>query len=147
MKRDKSNTINEKIFFRFGDVFRPSDTMSVCLARLSVLSEDLRFEVGGFADAESDLETLGARHRQVYFLRRAVATRHEVGDTLRELRKCHDLSRVTRTFNNSEEETWRQVIELFSKNTGGKGKRRLLTDIRHDMVDTLTTERRMAYGT
>jgi hypothetical protein len=88
------------------------------IARIAVLYEDLRIELTAASENEMPkLDTINARHRKTYFLRRAVATLREFGEAIRFLQGLPEFGSIRRSFEDSEAiQMWNDAVRFFKDN-------------------------------
>ena len=118
---------------RFASVFRrnPSSTFEEGIARIAVLYEDLRVEVLGIAQAAPPVDVLGPDYRQLYFMRRAIATAREFQSALATLANTTEFkniaARATELHDEDCQNKWLAAMNFFRSNRG------ILRSIRNDV--------------
>lgn len=86
------------------------------VACLCVLFEDLRIEING--QIEEDLKRLdecGTTYRNLYFLRRSIATLHEFAEILRDLDRLPSFQLIRLRFDVGSEIQWKRATTYFRK--------------------------------
>jgi hypothetical protein len=88
------------------------------IARIAVLYEDLRIELTAASENEMPkLDTINARHRRTYFIRRAIATLREFGEAIRCLQGLPEFRGIRRSFEDSEAiRMWNDAVRFFKEN-------------------------------
>jgi hypothetical protein len=99
---------------RLSEIFRgESPEVAASIARLYVLIEDLRIEITGFKEKKlRPLDATSVTLRQIYFLRRSIATLEEFSDCLVYLDENRKFGRVKLTFREGVKE-WQEAISFF----------------------------------
>jgi hypothetical protein len=91
-------------------------TLSPCIARLSVLYEDLRIEVEGISAVSIPaLDVTSQTYRAQYFLRRAIASLVEFADALRLLDGKSEFSQIKSGFNPQLVRYWNRSVSFFDR--------------------------------
>jgi len=89
-------------------VFDADSDFDVCLARLSVLYEDLRFELMTASRTDDDAE-------RTYFIRRSVGTLREFVECLEWLNGLAEFAAVKRGFNKFQRGEWNSALAFLSQ--------------------------------
>ena len=96
-------------------MFVPAE-MHAHIAQIAVLFEDLRLELTGVSEESlKPLETIGAKHRRNYFLRRSVATLVEFVGAIRMLDENRDFQLVKRRFDSDASQEWQEATSYLRK--------------------------------
>lgn len=86
------------------------------IARLCVLFEDLRIEISGLCAEDLDrLDECGKIGRQLYFLRRSLATLFEFTEALKELDQLPAFRPIRARFHPIAERHWARALTYFEK--------------------------------
>ena len=99
-------------------IFSPSNDRELhsLIACVCVLFEDLRIEIAGIsADDLVLLDECGKELRQLYFLRRSIATLHEFANALQELDQLPSFQPVKKRFSKTALAHWTRAIDYFQK--------------------------------
>ncbi len=101
---------------RLASVFSAQSDMELhaLIAGLCVLFEDLRLEINGLAvDDLGRLDDCRKIARQLYFLRRSIATLHEFTGLLAELEQLSEFQPVRARFNEMARRHWARANKRF----------------------------------
>jgi len=87
-----------------------------CVARLSVLYEDLRIETSGmYGESLPHFDVNGKVYRRLYFLRRAILSACEFAEALRLLDECPDFKSVKARLAPELSARWDQGVYVYSQ--------------------------------
>jgi hypothetical protein len=107
---------------------RSGEDLHTLIACLCVLFEDLRIEVAGIAAKElGDLDECGKGGRQLYFLRRSMATLHEFASVLSEIDQLPSFQVVRAGFSTTSQRHWPRALTYFRRHE------RYIARIRHNV--------------
>jgi len=98
-------------------VFSDGGLLSVHIARLSVLYEDLCIESKAIQeDSIPALDSTGKDYRRHYFFRRFIGTFVEFAEALRLLNQCPEFPAISSQFDHEQFEEWERAIAFFNEN-------------------------------
>jgi len=87
------------------------------IARLCVLSEDLRIEIGGLNATQIDeMDELGRKARSLYFLRRSMGTLFEFAGAIARIEALPEFSIVKDGFGPMASRHWAKSVRFFHNN-------------------------------
>jgi hypothetical protein len=97
------------------EVFTAGRTLSVHIARLSVLFEDLRLESFGAREMGplEPLDKIGKHYRYFYFLRRMLVSLDEFAGALNQVNANVEWKRIRATFDSETEKRWDGAVKYF----------------------------------
>jgi hypothetical protein len=105
---------------------RTEKELHALIACICVLFEDLRIEISGQSAIDlGGLDDCGRRARELYFLRRSMATLFEFTTALDELDRLESFQPVRKRFHKVADHHWRRALAYFRKH------RQHITRMRH----------------
>jgi hypothetical protein len=87
------------------------------MARLCVLFEDLRIEMGGINAVEiPSMDEIDRDSRRLYFMRRSLGTLFEFSEAIAGLERLPEFGEIRSSFDPADAVSWRRAVRFFSQN-------------------------------
>lgn len=128
-KRAKRVYRSKSFYGKVATLFPKSQkTMSAQIARVVVLSEDLKMEALGSLREKTFLDFFDApEYRRFYFVRRAMLTFRELHSALSQLDRDSDFQRIKARMNTVNKRGWKDAVAFFDQHAPAIAKARNVT--------------------